>query len=100
MATKLELQQINTRLASENLTLREQLSREGTDLANVICERNALQQEIAFLRGKLVEADARARKLIAAHNRVRSAETSPRRAAMEAAKIAAMKEGRTIKVGG
>lgn len=79
------LRQAVSRLASENQSLREQNS--------------VLSTDNKFLREKLAEADIRARKLISRVNHPeRNAEVSARRAAMLAAKEAAMKSGKTVSV--
>lgn len=82
-ATKLELQQHINRLTAENVDLRE--------------KNSVLTTENQFLRTKLADADHRARKLIAQTNRQHG--DSERRAAMMAAREAAMKTGRTVLVG-
>ena len=76
--TKFELQQQVNKLAADNLFLREQLS---------------------LLQTRLTDADHRARRLIASHNRNLHG-VSDRRVAMEAAREAAKHTGLTTKVGG
>ena len=70
------------------------------DLQNTIADLNtrlcAANAEIAFLREKLNEADIRAKRLIAASNRRTG--NPARRAAMEAARAAAMATGTVMKV--
>lgn len=95
-------QQVINRLAADNLALREKLStyvpfEQYNDMHNELLRVN---QELAFLRSKLNEADHRARKLIRAHNITRSTEVSERRKAMEAAKARAMATGENVVVGG
>jgi len=113
MTTKLELQQINARLAADNLALREELSVLRTDFVGCSEERDDLDrqldnkcasekkfyEETLHLKAMLNDADIRARRLISAGNRVKSGATSPRRAQMEAARILAMKSGVTTLAG-
>lgn len=82
MATKLELQQTNIKLAADNNVLREMNSVLATDNK--------------FLREKLADRDHLARKLIASHNRPVSA----RRVAMDAARAKARELGCVVKAGG
>lgn len=82
MATKLALQQTNTRLAADNAVLRE--------LNSVLTTDNK------FLREQLAERDHLARKLI---GRVNRGPVSPRRMEMDAARAAAKQSGQCVKVG-
>lgn len=82
MATKLALQQMNTRLAADNAVLRE--------LNSVLTTDNK------FLREQLAERDHLARKLI---GRVNRGPVSAKRLAMNAAREAAKQSGQCVKVG-
>lgn len=107
-------QAIINRLAADNLALREQNSVLRTELATanasyapaikvadeLRAEVAKLTVELAFAKGKIAEGDIRARKLIKTVNRTRSAGIPGRRAAMEAARIAAARSGHSVKVEG
>lgn len=110
MATKLALQQTNTRLAADNAVLREanaelrgNIEFLKTDLYRVAAERDAVDVERAryfdetvFLREQLAERDHLARKLI---GRVNRGPVSAKRLAMDAAREAAKQSGQCVKVG-
>jgi hypothetical protein len=70
-----------------------------SDLQNTIADLTqrlaAANKDIAFLRGKLNEADIRAKRLIAASNR--RIGNPERRAALEAARARAMATGTVVK---
>lgn len=104
MTTKLELQQINTRLAADNKYLREKNSALSTDWATAVNQCTAQQTEIAFLRATLAERDHLARKLIASNNRKSVAilnafggNAPTRREAMQEARNLAIASGKVVK---
>jgi len=105
MATKLELQQTNTKLAADNLALREQLSvvttEKKTAEASVIELLGDIERQkvkINHLTRLLAEADARTKRVISAANHERKHRNLDRVAAMEEAKRMARESGLTTKV--
>lgn len=90
-ATKLELQQHMNRLTAENVELRAKVAAHAIEI-------ETRDNKITELSRRLGEADHRARKLIAQANR--SVGDSTKRDAMNAAREAAMRLGRVVRVGG
>jgi hypothetical protein len=84
-ATKLELQQINSRLAADNQFLREKLSQLNTDL-------EFTRTVLINTQRKLEDADIRCKKLIASRNHG----NPERRALMEQARALAVKTGQNV----